>query len=80
MYIICLLCYDYSHVVECFCKNGWRFIISIVPDINTLRQKSFHFPNDIFKSIILNEKVYVSIKISLNLFPMGPINNIPALV
>ena len=33
-----------------------------------------------FKCIYLNEKVWISIKISLNFVPKGRINNIPALV
>ena len=49
---------------------------------NTLRprQNGPHFPDDIFKCIFLNENVWISIKISLNFVPRGPINNIPASV
>ena len=39
-----------------------------------------HFPDDIFKCILLNENVLISIKISLEFIPKGQINNIPALV
>ena len=39
-----------------------------------------HFPDDIFKSIFLNENGLISIKISLKIVPKGQINNIPALV
>ena len=39
-----------------------------------------HFANDILKCLFLNENVWISIMISLNLVPRGPINNIPALV
>ena len=56
----------------------------ILPDIfNTLRPRPNrrHFPDDIFKSIFLNENVWISIKISLLKFvPKLPITNIPALV
>ena len=57
-----------------------RCIIKI--PLNTLRprQNGRHFPDDIFKCISLNENVWISIKISLNSVPNGPINNIPALV
>ena len=50
--------------------------------VNTLRprQDGRHFPDDIFKSIFMNENVWISIKISLKFVPKGPINNIPALV
>ena len=49
---------------------------------NTLRprQNGRHFPDDIFKCIFLNENVWISLKISLNFVPKGPINNSQALV
>ena len=50
--------------------------------VNTLRPKQIgrHFADDIFKHMFLNENVWILFKISLNFVPMGPINNIPALV
>ena len=42
------------------------------------RQNVRHFADDPFKRIFLNETI--SIKISLNFVPKGPINDIPALV
>ena len=50
--------------------------------VNTLRptQNGRHFPDDTFKYIFLNESAWISIKISLNYVPKGPINNIPVLV
>ena len=39
-----------------------------------------HFPDDIFKWIILNENIWISINISLKFVPRVPINNIPTLV
>ena len=50
--------------------------------INTLRpkQNGRHLADDTFKRISLNENVRISIKISLNFVPYGPINNILALV
>ena len=49
---------------------------------NTLRPRwnRRHFADDIFKCILLNETVLISIKISLKFIPKGPINYIPALV
>ena len=49
---------------------------------NTLRprQNGHRFADDTFKRIFLNENVRISIKISLNFVPKGPINNNPALV
>ena len=48
----------------------------------TLRpiQDGCQFPGDIFKCIFLNENISISIEISLNFLPKGPIYNIPALV
>ena len=53
-----------------------------IASLNILRprQNGRRFPDDIFKCIFLNENVRISIKISLNFVPKGPINNIPALV
>ena len=49
--------------------------------LNTLRQRQngHHFADDIFKCILLNENVWITIKNSLKFVPKGPIDNIPAL-
>ena len=54
----------------------------ILQSINTLgpRQNGYQFPDDIFKCNILNENIWILIKISLKFVPNGLINNIPALV
>ena len=61
--------------------NTWSHL-QLFPNVNTLRpgQNGRHFPDDIFKSIFLNEHVWISINISLKFVPRGPINNIPTLV
>ena len=43
--------------------------------INTSRRKQDgrHFPDDFFKSIFLNENVLISMTISVNFVPNGPI-------
>ena len=48
--------------------------------VNTLksRQNGWHFADDIFKWIFLNENVWISIEISLRFVPEGAIN-IPVL-
>ena len=54
-----------------------------MPDsVNTLRlrQDGRYLTDYIFKRIFLNENVKISIDISQNFVPNGPINNIPALV
>ena len=50
--------------------------------LNTLRlrENGRDFPDYILKCIFLNEKVWISIKISLKFVPEFPINNILALV
>ena len=48
--------------------------------MNTLGQYGHRFADDTFKRIFLNGNVRISIMISLNFFPKGPINNNPALV
>ena len=42
------------------------------------RQNSCHFPDDIFKWIFLNEKLWILIKMSLKFIPRDLVNNIPA--
>ena len=51
-------------------------------DCMTLREEwnGHHFADNIFKYIFLNEKLYISITISLKFLPKGPINNAPLLV
>ena len=59
-----------------YCQSfGWVLL-------NTLRpgQNGRHFADNIFKCILLNENVWIPIKISLKFVPKSPINNIPALV
>ena len=43
------------------------------------KQNGRHFADDIIKYILLNESIWMSIKILLTSVRMGPINNIPAL-
>ena len=43
------------------------------------RQNGRHFADDILKSILLNENIWIAINISQNFFPRGQINNNPAL-
>ena len=39
-----------------------------------------NFTDDILKRIFLNENIRISIQFSLKFVPMGPIENVPALV
>ena len=54
----------------------WTSYINTLTPIQTVR----YLPDDIFKDIFLNRKVYISFTISLKFVPKGSINNIPALV
>ena len=80
---VALLCFallwlkhSYGHITR---FDIWH--VATLLDINTLtpRQNGRHFPDDIFKCIFLNESAWISIEISLEFVPKGPINNIPAL-
>ena len=65
------------------CKTINGYVLpwcGVIIDTLRPRQKGRHFADDIFKCIFVNENVWISIGISLNFFPRGPINNIPALV
>ena len=59
---------------------GTGCVNPLVAVILTPRQNGQHFPDEIFKSIFLNENVSIAIEISLKFVPKGPINNILALV
>ena len=63
-------------------ENIKSCVMAAFRNFNTLRprQNGRHFPDDTFKCIFLNENVSISIKISPNCVPNGPINDNPALV
>ena len=76
--------------------NRWQAIISTIdgldywciyasPGLNglthwILRHNGRHFPDDIFKSILLNENVSISLKIHSKFVPKVWFNNVPELV
>ena len=68
-------------------RRGWGLFLSgghlepWGPVFNTLRprQNGRHFPDDTFKRILVNENVWISLKISLKFVPKGPSSNSPAL-
>ena len=66
------------------CKSLIKILFKSVRSqrVNSLRprQNGRHVADDIFKRIFLNKNVRILIWISLKFVPMGPINNIPALV
>ena len=62
----------------CYRREGTNPTTTINPLRS--RQNGRHFADDIFKSIFLNENVWIPIKTSLKFVPQGPINNIPALI
>ena len=82
----------WCHLMRCHVENSGvslhRFSLYIVllrrnpMSFNTLmpRQNGRHFADDIFIRTFFNENIRISIRISLEFVPMGPIKNIPALV
>ena len=69
-------------------KSYWTILMGLfhewsvnIMTLNTLRPRQIccHFADGIFKCILFNENVWISINISLKFLPKGPINNIPAL-
>ena len=67
----------YHHTVH---KTALTYVKLWSDFIEPTKDYSYHVADDIFNCIFLHENVWLSIKISLNVFPMGRINNIPALV
>ena len=76
-------------VCVCVCVGGGGgidktmelfFIFHFCFDTLRPRRSSRHFPYHIFKSIFLNENIWVLLKISLMLVPKVRINDIPTLV
>ena len=59
----------------------WAIISTTTASLNTLRpgQNGRHIPDDIFKLNFLNEKIWISIKVSMKCVTRGPVKNIPAL-
>ena len=79
-YCLKVLYIDSNFTNVCCCRL--HIIIGYGDCIMTLwlKQNARHFPDDIFICIFVNENVKISIKISLNFVPKGPINDTPALV
>ena len=69
-------------VLHFYRETTFLWILWWCVEFNTLRprQNGRHFADDTFRLIFLNENVKSATKISLKFVPMGPINNIPALV
>ena len=67
---------------HCWPRSPMPYVVTRPQWVNTLRlrQNGFHFADDIFKCIFLNENVWISLEFSLKIFPKVPINIIPALV
>ena len=63
--------------------SNWysRSMLFIVLIVNSARSKQNgrHFTIDMFKCILLNENLGISLKISLKFVPKGPFSNFPAL-
>ena len=64
--------------VLCFSPN--MHTIYLIPPTHTPGKNGCHFPDDIFRCILLNEKFCILVKISLKFVPKGPIDNNLSLV
>ena len=56
------------------CHNFTGILVNSSPS----GQNGRHFADDSFKGTFMNEKVFISIRISLKFVPKGSINNNPA--
>ena len=75
----------YTWFVTFLSNQGWLQVqvpqMSLIFSTLMLRQNGLHFTNDIFKCILLNEKAWILISISLKFFFSGdPIDNKSTLV
>ena len=69
--------YFASFVLCCVLLFGAEHIYpDLMGDLTHWGQNGHHYPDDILKCIFLNKKVRISIEISLNFVPKGPIKNI----
>ena len=70
------------HEIKVYFSYLWYWFDRLCLNISTLRprQNCRHLADGIFKCILLNENVWISLKISLKFTPKVRINNIPALV
>ena len=70
-----------QHGTICSHRSNWTQW-HLKTSFNTLRprQDGRHFPDDIFKCILLYENIWIWLKISMKFVPKGSINNILALV
>ena len=62
-------------MVAVFLGSPWNSV-----NTKRSRQDGCYFADDVLKCIFLDENVWISLKILLNVVPMVPIDNIPALV
>ena len=73
--VIVMRC-SWSQCVLCWCWPLLSFGLTYLPP----GQNGHHFADDVFRSIFVNEKFCILVKISLKFVPKGPIDNNPAQV
>ena len=73
---------EYAWVIKSQWKQRLLSFIDAMILVNILRprQNGRYFPDDIFRSVFMNDKFCILINISLNFVPEGPIDNNPSLV
>ena len=71
---------DMNVACSCDIRHSGQWVIGYSFNTFRPRQNGRHFAHDIFKRILFNENIRISIKISLKFVPKDPINNILTLV
>ena len=73
---------EYAWVIKSQWKQRLLSFIHAMILVNILRprQNGRYFPDDMFRSVFMNDKFCILINISLNFVPEGPIDNNPSLV
>ena len=81
LYIPCVWSFCWSHKII---ENGWEGHVKSggILSVNTLmrRQNGWHFTEDIFQCIFLNDDIWILIYLALKFVPKSQIKNITALV
>ena len=74
-----ILCHHCLASLFCTARSA-QYISNMFVNSLRPRKNRHNFAHDVFKCNLLNENVWIPIKLLLEYVPKGPINNIPALV
>ena len=76
---VCMLGVKSNNSTHCH-SSSWNIVTMRWYLVLRPRQNGYHFADDNFKCIFVNEKIWIPIEISLKFVLKGPFNNIPAIV